>query len=71
MPEAPVCCPKKNKRLWKNKLFLVTAFILSLVLFSYIFPVLLPFRKILFQYFKSIWWAVTLGLFLGGVIDYY
>jgi hypothetical protein len=71
MPEAPVCCQKKKAGLWKNKLFLVVIAIFTLVLFSYIFPLFAPFRKILFQYFKSIWWAVTLGLFLGGAIDYY
>jgi len=71
MPEASVCCPNKNKKWWTNKLFLVTAFILILVIFSYIFPAFEAFRTVLFQYFKSIWWAVALGLFLGGVIDYY
>jgi len=71
MPAAPVCCHEKKTGLLINKLFLVTVFILILVLLSYIYPPLSPFRKILFQYFKSIWWAVVLGLFLGGVIDYY
>jgi len=71
MPQVPVCCQNKKSGLWKNKLFLVSVSILALVALSYIFQIFLPFRKILFQYFKSIWWAVALGLFLGGVIDYY
>ncbi len=71
MSEVSACCHKEGKRLWGNKLFLVTVFTLSLILISYFLPFLEPFRKILFQYFRSIWWAVTLGLLLGGIIDYY
>ncbi|MDP2044255.1 MAG: permease [Candidatus Omnitrophota bacterium] len=71
MPEDSTCCHQANRGLFRNKLFLVTIFILSLVLLSYILPPLEAFRKVLFQYFKSIWWAVALGLFLGGLIDYY
>lgn len=71
MPEVHACCHQEKKSLFANKLFLVTVFIVVLITLSYIFPQLVAFRKILFQYLKSIWWAVTLGLFLGGVIDYY
>jgi len=71
LPETPVCCQNKNKGLLKNRLFLVTVAIFLLLLFSYLFPLWVPFRRIFFQYLKSIWWAVALGLFLGGVIDYY
>jgi hypothetical protein len=38
---------------------------------SYAVPSLEPLRKTIFIYFKSIWWAILLGLFLGGIIDYY
>ncbi|MFA5200159.1 MAG: permease, partial [Candidatus Omnitrophota bacterium] len=65
------CCHKPVKGWWKNKLFLVTVLIAIFLIFSYIFPAFEAFRKVLFQYFKSIWWAVALGLFLGGIIDYY
>jgi uncharacterized membrane protein YraQ (UPF0718 family) len=71
MSEMPDCCQNKIKGWRPNKLFLITVLIFTLILCSYFFPPLLPFRKILFQYFKSIWWAVVLGLFLGGLIDYY
>lgn len=71
MPEAVACCHQHNKGLFKNKLFLVIIVILGLVFISYFFPQFQAFRKVLFQYFKSIWWAVALGLFLGGIIDYY
>lgn len=65
------CCKNSHRGIFKNKLFLVFIFTLALVFLSYIFPGLILFRKVLFSYLKSIWWAVTLGLFLGGLIDYY
>jgi hypothetical protein len=71
MPNEHACCSSSGKGILKNKLFLVFVFTLALVLLSYFFPGLVTFRKVLFSYFKSIWWAVALGLFLGGMIDYY
>jgi hypothetical protein len=71
MPSKPACCHQKNQGLLRNKLFLVTIFTLFLVLLSYVFPSLEAFRKVLFHYISLIWWAVFLGLWLGGIIDYY
>jgi hypothetical protein len=71
MPNDHACCHQANKSLFKNKLFLVFISTLALVLLSYIFPVLVAFRKVLFHYLESIWWAVALGLLLGGFIDHY
>ena len=56
---------------YKNKSFIVTAVLTGLILFSYIFSFLVPFRNSLLMYFKKIWWAIALGLLLGGVIDHY
>jgi len=55
----------------KNKLFLIAVFSALLVLTSFFVPALIPLRKTLLLYLKTIWWAVALGLLLGGVIDYY
>jgi len=71
MPNDHACCHQAEKSLLKNKLLLVSVFTLTLILLSYIFPVFIPFRKSIFNYLKSIWWAVSLGLLLGGIIDYY
>jgi uncharacterized membrane protein YraQ (UPF0718 family) len=71
MPDDHACCHQSNRGFLRNKLFLVFVFTLALVLLSYFFPVLVAFRKILVNYLQSIWWAVALGLFLGGLIDHY
>ena len=56
---------------YKNKTLLVAAILALITLLSYGIPFLEPFRKSLFSYFKIIWWAILLGLILGGIIDYY
>ena len=60
-----------KKPLFKNRLFLVTALVVVLIAASYFFPILEPFRKAFLMYLSKIWWAVLLGLALGGLIDYY
>jgi hypothetical protein len=42
-----------------------------LLLASFFIPGLEPFQHTFLLYLKTIWWAVALGLFLGGLIDYY
>ncbi len=71
MPNDHACCHQAGKGWFRNKLFLVCIVTLALVLLSYAFPVFAAFRKVLFHYLRSIWWAVALGLLLGGAIDHY
>lgn len=65
------CAVQPKKSLYKNKTLIVTSILLSVILLSYMIPFLEPLRKSLGMYFKTIWWAVLLGLLLGGVIDHY
>jgi len=66
----PSCFPKKQV-FYKNKLFIVFLIICLLLSGSFILPILIPFKDNFLSYFKSIWWAILLGLLLGGLIDYY
>jgi len=66
-----VCRPSAGKPFFKNKLFIICSLCVLLVFASLFIPILVPFRKSFLFYFKTIWWAVALGLLLGGVIDYY
>ncbi len=65
------CAIQPNKPFYKNKTFIVLGVLIALLLLSYFIPSLVPFRKSLLMYFKTIWWAILLGLFLGGAIDHY
>ena len=71
MPAAPTCCHQDKQNFFRSKLFLVLAITLILVFLSYFFLSLEAFRKVLFHYLSSIWWALFLGLLLGGVIEHY
>ncbi|MBI4353546.1 MAG: permease [Candidatus Omnitrophica bacterium] len=59
----------RPRRLLTNKFFLTSLVLLGLVGLSYKLPALLAFRTSLLSYLRSIWWAVLLGFFLGGIIE--
>jgi len=69
--EATACLIKPKTKLYKNKTVIVASVLILVSILSYIAPMLEPFRKSLFMYFHRIWWAILLGLFLGGVIDHF
>jgi len=71
MSQEHACCHRQGRGLLKNRLLLVSAVASGVLLFSYFLPFLIPFRRAFLHYFKSIWWAVTIGLLLGGFIDHY
>ncbi|MBI4436274.1 MAG: permease [Candidatus Omnitrophica bacterium] len=54
-----------------TKTMVSLALLVLLLFLTFLFSSLQPLRHGLFVYLKIIWWAVTLGLFLGGLIDYY
>lgn len=65
------CCSTAKKNIFKNRLFIVSCLSILLLLASLFISSLVPFRQAFISYLKVIWWAVLLGLFLGGVIDHY
>jgi len=69
--EIASCQISPKTSFYKNKTIIVSSVLIIIILSSYIFPLLLPFRESLVMYAKKIWWAVLLGLFLGGIIDNY
>lgn len=71
MAKEPACCHPSGQAYFKNKLFIVTSVSVLLLVLSSVVPLLVPFRDAFLVYLKKIWWAVSLGLALGGAIDYY
>ncbi len=69
--DAAVCYPSVRKPFFRNRLFIISSISLLLVLASLFFSFLMPFRQAFIAYLKTIWWAVLLGMFLGGIIDHY
>ncbi len=66
----PTCAVKANKW-YKDKLFIVFAATTLLVVVSYLVPSLNNLYNAFIDYFKLIWWAILLGLLLGGVIEHF
>ncbi len=56
---------------YRGKTVITVSVLTALVACSFFIPMLGPFRHSFFSYLRTIWWAITLGLFVGGVIDYY
>ena len=64
------CLIKPKAKWYKNKTIIVAAALICACLLSYMLPVLVAFRLSLLMYLHRIWWAIVLGLFLGGVIEF-
>jgi uncharacterized membrane protein YraQ (UPF0718 family) len=56
-------------RVFKNKIVLLALVLSALAALSFAVPLLEPFRHSLAEYIQTIWWAILLGLLMGGVID--
>ena len=71
--ESHSCCEKPPvKWKWYKDKLLVTFLALVVILILGLFiPFLKKFDMAFWNYTKMIWWAVALGIILGGVIDYY
>lgn len=69
--EVTACSTCGRKPFFKNRLFIIVNISILFLFASLFIPFLSPFRQNFLSYLKTIWWAVILGLFLGGIIDYY
>jgi len=65
------CAHKKRGGIFKSKLFITSASVGVLLFISVFLPVLKPFQINFISYAQKIWWAVVLGLLLGGIIEHY
>ncbi|TKJ17546.1 ATPase [Candidatus Woesearchaeota archaeon B3_Woes] len=59
-----------HKPWYKERLYVVGLITIALILISYLIPALSKLYDSFIDYFKLIWWAILLGLFVGGIIDH-
>lgn len=72
MNEACAHCDDKNKLPWyKERIYIVGIITILLIIASYLIPALNPLFHAFIDYFKLIWWAILLGLLIGGIIDHF
>lgn len=69
LKETPSCC--SSKPWFLNKLIILGTALVVVFLLANVFPILVPFRESFLMYFKKVWWAILLGLVIGGIIDHY
>lgn len=69
--ELATCLVQPRTKWYKNKTIIAASVLILFSILSYIIPILEPFRKSLFMYFRRIWWAILLGFILGGIIDHF
>lgn len=55
----------------KNKVVLIALALTAGAGLSFVVPLLVPFRESLAEYLGAIWWAILLGLLIGGAVDNY
>jgi hypothetical protein len=63
-------CKREDKIYIEKKLKIVGSLFILLLLISFL-PVFDKLNESLLSYIKLIWWAVLLGLVIGGIIDYF
>jgi uncharacterized protein len=62
-------CDQKPRRV--NRLWIISILIGTIFCLGFWVPVLRPLQTSFLQYLKLIWWAVGIGLLLGGLIERY
>ncbi len=67
----PECMETSRKKIKIGKRLKIFSIIFLFVLAISFLPALKPLNESLLWYVKLIWWAVLLGLLIGGLIDYF
>ncbi len=67
----PSCTGSVKKKWYKERLFIIGMAVIILLIIGYFIPFLHPFFDAFMDYLKLIWWAILLGFFIGGLIDYF
>jgi len=67
----PSCHTHKPVPLYKERLYIITILTLIILIITYLIPQGSPFFNAFIDYLKLIWWAILIGFFIGGIIDYF
>jgi uncharacterized membrane protein YraQ (UPF0718 family) len=67
----PSCAVKAGTPWYKERLYIITIITIVLLIISYFVTQLNPFFDAFKEYLLLIWWAILIGFFIGGIIDYF
>ncbi|MAG47715.1 hypothetical protein CL617_03845 [archaeon] len=65
------CNPKDNSKIKISKNLKITGTIFILVFLISFLPIFESLNESLISFLKLIWWAILIGFFIGGLIDYF
>jgi uncharacterized membrane protein YraQ (UPF0718 family) len=69
--ECAHCAYGTGRPFYRERLFQVAVFLAAGFLVSLFYEPLQPLYSSFYEYLKLIWWAILLGLVIGGIIDYF
>ena len=64
-------CTTPAKKWYKERLYIITIFLIFILTLSYLLPFLNPFYNAFINYLQLIWWAILIGFIIGGIIDFF
>lgn len=64
-------CTTPAKKWYKERLYIITIFLIFILTLSYLLPFLNPFYDAFINYLQLIWWAILIGFIIGGIIDFF
>jgi uncharacterized protein len=64
-------CHEMKKPWYKERIYHFFVLVFAVLIISYLVSFLNPLFDAFIDYLKLIWWAILLGLILGGIIDYF
>lgn len=67
---AKKCCECEAKKWYRQRFYQIILATAAILIVSYFVRPLNPVFYAWFEYLRMIWWALLLGFFLGGLIDY-
>jgi len=67
----PSCSVKVGTPWYKERIFIVTAITLLILVLGYFFDPSKKFFNAFIDYLSLIWWAILIGFLIGGIIDYF
>ena len=65
------CSHDTSKHWYKQRLFIILIFTTVALILTYFYEPEQKFFNAFIEYIKLIWWAILLGFFIGGIIDYF
>lgn len=74
MAKSPQCCANEKRPLFKEPLYIIVMILAAIFVSNYILTLydinfLVPIIQKFTEYLSKTWWAIILGVIIGGIID--